>query len=63
MKCYWFVVSGSLLYSQGFTISGARNRLDEGAVFEEVAVDKLIGHKSSNGLRMDLQSVIEMLRL
>jgi DNA-binding transcriptional MerR regulator len=52
-----------LLYSQGFTISGARNRLDEGAVFEEVAVDKLIGHKSSNGLRMDLQSVIDMLRL
>jgi hypothetical protein len=35
MKCYWFVVSGNLLYSQGFTISGARNRLDEGAVFEE----------------------------
>ena len=52
-----------LLYSQGFTISGARNRLDEGAVFEEVAVDRLIGHKSSNGLRMDLQSVIDMLRL
>jgi DNA-binding transcriptional MerR regulator len=52
-----------LLYSQGFTISGARNRLDEGAVFEEVVVDKLIGHKSSNGLRMDLQSVIDMLRL
>ncbi len=52
-----------LLYSQGFTISGARNRLDEGAVFEEVAVDKLIGHKSSSGLRMDLQSVIDMLRL
>jgi DNA-binding transcriptional MerR regulator len=25
------------LYNQGFTISGARNRLDEGAVFEEVA--------------------------
>ena len=52
-----------LLYSQGFTISGARNRLDEGGAFEEVAVDKSAGQKVSSSLRGDLQSVIEMLRL
>ena len=52
-----------LLYSQGFTISGARNRLDEGGVFEDVAVDKSAGEKMSSSLRGDLQSVIEMLRL
>ena len=50
-----------LLYSQGFTISGARNRLDEGAAFEE---DKVVSAKSSSeGLRGSLQAVIEMLRL
>jgi DNA-binding transcriptional MerR regulator len=52
-----------LLYSQGFTISGARNRLDEGGAFEEIAVDKSVGEKISNSLRGDLVSVIEMLRL
>ena len=52
-----------LLYSQGFTISGARNRLDEGGAFEEITVDKSAGEKISNSLRGDLQSVIEMLRL
>ncbi|MBK7415381.1 MAG: MerR family transcriptional regulator [Dechloromonas sp.] len=52
-----------LLYSQGFTISGARNRLDEGGAFEEIAVDKFVGEKISNSLRGDLVSVIEMLRL
>ena len=52
-----------LLSSQGFTISGARNRLDEGVAFEEVAVDKSAGQKMSSSLRGDLQSVIEMLRL
>ena len=52
-----------LLYSQGFTISGARNRLDEGGAFEEIAVDKSVGEKISDSLRGDLVSVIEMLRL
>ena len=52
-----------LLYSQGFTISGARNRLDEGGAFEDITVDKSAGEKMSNSLRGDLQSVIEMLRL
>jgi DNA-binding transcriptional MerR regulator len=52
-----------LLYSQGFTISGARNRLDEGGAFEEVAGEKSVSQKISTGLRGDLLSVIEMLRL
>ena len=52
-----------LLYSQGFTISGARNRLDEGGVIEEITVDKSVGQKITNSLRGDLQSVIDMLRL
>ncbi|MDD2744650.1 MAG: MerR family transcriptional regulator [Rhodocyclaceae bacterium] len=52
-----------LLYSQGFTISGARNRLDEGAAFEVVVIDKDVGEKSSDDLRGSLQAVIEMLRL
>ena len=52
-----------LLYSQGFTISGARNRLDEGGTFEEASVDKSVAQNASTGLRGDLQSVIELLRL
>ncbi len=52
-----------LLYSQGFTISGARNRLDEGGAFEEIVADKAASAKSSEGLRGSLQAVIEMLRL
>ena len=52
-----------LLYSQGFTISGARNRLDEGGAFEELTVDKPVAQKVTTGLRGELQSVIEMLRL
>lgn len=60
-----------LLYSQGFTISGARNRLDEGDASEAVAVHgdsrgavEASGEAtSSGGLRAELQHVIEMLRL
>ena len=52
-----------LLYNQGFTISGARNRLDEGGVTEVVAVDKSSVVKSTGGLRAELQFVVEMLRL
>ena len=52
-----------LLYNQGFTISGARNRLDEGGVTEVVAVDKSSAVKSTGGLRAELQFVVEMLRL
>jgi DNA-binding transcriptional MerR regulator len=52
-----------LLYNQGFTISGARNRLDETGLLEEVAVDPQELPKSIGGLRGELQSIIEMLRL
>lgn len=52
-----------LLYNQGFTISGARNRLDETGVIEEVAVDTQELPKSIGGLRGELQSIIELLRL
>ncbi|MBS1199271.1 MAG: regulatory protein MerR [Proteobacteria bacterium] len=52
-----------LLYNQGFTISGARNRLDEGAGLETPSVDKRDTTKTSGGLRGEIQSIIEMLRL
>ena len=53
-----------LLYNQGFTISGARNRLDEGPVTSSTAaVDKPEMPKIQLGLRGELQSIIEMLRL
>ena len=52
-----------LLYNQGFTISGARNRLDEAGVVEAVAVDPQEIPKSIGGLRGELQSIIDLLRL
>ena len=60
-----------LLYSQGFTISGARNRLDEGNAGEAVAlhgdprsaVEASAEAASPGGLRAELQHVIEILRL
>ena len=52
-----------LLYNQGFTISGARNRLDETGLVEEVAVAPQDLPKSIDGLRGELQSIIELLRL
>jgi DNA-binding transcriptional MerR regulator len=52
-----------LLYNQGFTISGARNRLDEGGAIEVAAVDKNELPKMPGGLRGELSSIIEMLRL
>lgn len=52
-----------LLYNQGFTISGARNRLDEGGAVEIAAVDKQELPKAGGGLRGELNSIIEMLRL
>jgi len=61
-----------LLYNQGFTISGARNRLDEGVASEPVlpqgdslrgAVDVSGAANFVGGLRAELQYVIEMLRL
>ncbi len=52
-----------LLYNQGFTISGARNRLDEGGAVEPVAGEKAEVQLAGNGLRGELLSIIEMLRL
>ena len=52
-----------LLYNQGFTISGARNRLDESGAVEVVAVNLPESAKMPGGLRGELQSIIELLRL
>ena len=52
-----------LLYNQGFTISGARNRLDEGGAVEVHSVDKVDVPKSTVSLRGEIQSIIDMLRL
>ena len=42
-----------LLYNQGFTISGARNRLDEGGAGEVVAQDVAESGKVPGGLRSE----------
>jgi len=52
-----------LLYSQGFTISGARNRLDESGSVESPVVSKQAVVKPNGALRSEFQSIIEMLRL
>lgn len=52
-----------LLYNQGFTISGARNRLDEGGALDMVVADRHEVPKMVGGLRAELNSIIEMLRL
>ena len=52
-----------LLYNQGFTISGARNRLDEGGAMLVAPPEKAEMQKAAGGLREELQSIIEMLRL
>ena len=52
-----------LLYNQGFTISGARNRLDEGGAVEVAVVNASEATSMPGGLRGELQSIIEMLQL
>ncbi|HLO61899.1 MAG TPA: MerR family transcriptional regulator [Azonexus sp.] len=52
-----------LLYNQGFTISGARNRLDEGGAVEVTAADIPEAAKMPGGLRGELKSIIDMLQL
>ena len=52
-----------LLYNQGFTISGARNRLDEGGAVEVVSATHSETEKIPGGLRSELKSIIEMLQL
>ena len=51
-----------LLYNQGFTISGARNRLDD-SVEPIVAEEKIEPVASPVGLRAELQTIIDLLRL
>ena len=50
-----------LLYQEGFTISGARNRLEDGAGRLSDAPDVPIG-SSETSLRAELSSIIEFLR-
>jgi DNA-binding transcriptional MerR regulator len=52
-----------LLYNQGFTISGARNRLDEGGAVEVAVPETHETGKMPGGLRGELKSIIEMLQL
>ncbi len=52
-----------LLYSQGFTISGARNRLDEGGALGVAASNKQDVPNIPGSLRDEFQSIIDMLRL
>lgn len=52
-----------LLYNQGFTISGARNRLDEGGVEEHAVLEAAAESKPVVGLRAELISIIELLRV
>jgi len=52
-----------LLYNQGFTISGARNRLDEGGAVEVASVAHPEMEKIPGGLRGELKSIIELLQL
>ena len=50
-----------LLYNQGFTISGARNRLDDGGASEvQVSVEEVM-QKSAGCLRDEIRSIIDML--
>ena len=53
-----------LLYNQGFTISGARNRLDEGNDVEAQQPLSGADHvKAPVSLRSELQEIIQMLQL
>src|SRR3954453_2247445 len=50
-----------LLYDQGFTISGARNRLDE-LVAEPAKATRSQSTANYSALRREIQSVLELLR-
>jgi DNA-binding transcriptional MerR regulator len=50
-----------LLYSQGFTISGARNKLDEAGLGDDAAVDHQEKAKTTGSLRAELKSIIDLL--
>lgn len=50
-----------LLYNQGFTISGARNRLDEGASLEHPGSEAEPNARVALDLRRELQSIVDLL--
>ncbi len=51
-----------LLYSQGFTISGARNRLDEGGVEAPLPDTEILAEAHDTaGLRQEIKAIISML--
>jgi DNA-binding transcriptional MerR regulator len=50
-----------LLYNQGFTISGARNRLDDGEV-ATVKVEESAGNMPFGQMRAELLEIAEILR-
>jgi DNA-binding transcriptional MerR regulator len=49
-----------LLYQEGFTISGARNRLDDGPGHAEDS-HEMANHASMPSLRAEIESIIEFL--
>jgi len=56
-----------LLYQEGFTISGARNRLDDGPAKMSQAVESLMSsgspaNDSSLSVRAEIAAIIELLR-
>jgi DNA-binding transcriptional MerR regulator len=50
-----------LLYDQGFTISGARNRLDE-LVAEPMKAPRVSRTPGASALRKEIESLLELLR-
>lgn len=52
-----------LLYSEGFTISGARNRLEDGGAAEIVPATKHEDTNKASNLRVEMQLIVDMLRL
>jgi DNA-binding transcriptional MerR regulator len=50
-----------LLYSQGFTISGARTKLEGAGVVDDAAVDHQEIPKTARSLRAELKSIIDLL--
>lgn len=53
-----------LLYDQGFTINGARNKLNNQAAHEEVKVEQTNNHPLSLGqIRSELQALLSLLKL
>ena len=52
-----------LLYQDGFTISGARNRLDESNGRTEIREPAITSSSASSSLRDEIVQIIELLRV